>query len=108
MTNLESDFKEELKKAIKEATAKINIKLVEANKLLMEAETISEEYGIPFHSSISPISQDYKPYSFNNKWEDYRWRNYAKNPKLNIYDLLLEENIELPDSEGWEYSRICY
>ncbi len=119
MSNLESDFETEVRKTIKEATAKIDACLNRAYEALEEAEAISEEFGVPFYSSISPLGQDYRPASFLEKWkvdEDdcYHYSNgfYAKNKKKNdseknIWDILNEEKIDFPEYEGWQHSAVC-
>jgi hypothetical protein len=101
-SNLESEFKEELRQAVQEATKKIDEALERANAALSEAEQISEQYGIPFRSSISPIRQSYLPMSYHDKWG-----RRVSNIDVDISDVLWDEGIHIPHYEGWQHSAVC-
>lgn len=78
----------------KEVQEKISLKLGEAHDALAEAEKLSEEFGIPFDSSISPLCQMFRPKSFDEKWSE-----------------LSEEfikGLELSEYSDWQYSAVCY
>jgi phytoene dehydrogenase-like protein len=79
-----------------EAQEKIDEKLSEASRLLDEAESISEQYGVPFSSGISPLSQSYFPNSFKKKFPD----------------LDMSTAGEIADAHGeydcgWQHSAVC-
>ncbi len=66
-----------------------------AYQALSEAVKLSEEYSIPYHFSISPLSQSYGPCSLKNNFPD-----------------LDEEFIESVTGEfarrdGWQHSAVC-
>jgi len=67
MTELEKEFSE----LAKAAHAEIKEKLDEALKSLKEAEEISNKYGIPFESYISPHNNVFVPSSFKDKLNEY-------------------------------------
>jgi hypothetical protein len=92
-----SQLEEEFKAALKIAKDKINAKLAEAMDALVEAENISEEYGIPFHSNISPLSQTYTPASYKKKFGDIP----------DIVDELSNWDNAPGEYEGWEHSAVC-
>lgn len=91
----DSKLEREYRKTCYSVTAQINEKLLLAHKYLYEAETLSEKFGVPFHSSISPLSQNYKPLSLELEFSDYRE---------------LSKSITEVDSDydGWEHSQVCW
>lgn len=89
-----TDLELEFRQALKEAKPLIEDKIKEAEKLLEEAKKISEQYGIPFTSTISPHGQTYWP---------------ATGKKFSEIDDILGEYYELHDQPefgwyGWEHS----
>ncbi len=72
----------------------IDQKIVIAQEALNEAESISEKYGVPFYSNVSPLGQDYRPASFDEKW----------NSPIDEID---EYDLDLPEYEGWQHSMVC-
>ncbi|HVI42688.1 MAG TPA: hypothetical protein VM577_18745 [Anaerovoracaceae bacterium] len=91
---LEAKFK----KAYDKAVAKIEEQIEIASEAISKAEEISEKYGIPFHSSITPLSQSYRPASFSEKWAGL---------EDSLDDLTDGELYGVPDYEGWEHSAVC-
>ena len=88
------------KNSIKESNAKIKLHLDICKKELKKAIKISEQYGIPFESPISPLEQIYYPKSFHKKWN------------IEKLDLLIEDqddfDFDLENSIGtWEFSDVC-
>lgn len=78
-------------------TDQIDEKLSLAMKALDEAEKLSEKHGVPFSSGISPLSQNYWPASFSDKWED-------------VDDDIVSEITSAYQGEygdGWEHSAVC-
>lgn len=57
LTDLEQEFLD----AEKEARPLIQEKLKAARKLIFEAEEISNRYGVPFRSEVSPLLNTYFP-----------------------------------------------
>ncbi len=76
-------FKEEIKKHLEDAS-----------NALSEAEKLSEQYGVPFHSYISFLGQEYTPMSMEKIWgKDYQET--------------LKEVDSFQDYSGWEHSAVC-
>lgn len=108
MKDLENQFNE----AAKAAMEKIQKHIDKANEELDKAVKVSEEYGVPFYSSISPLSQAYKPGSFAEKW--------ASNEDESDDDLDDEDDSSDDDNkyyideysyleyEGWQHSAVCF
>jgi hypothetical protein len=92
-----SELEAEFKKVVKAHQSKIDEQLAIAAKAIAKAEKISEKYGIPFHSSVSPLSQPYWPSSFSTKFggldSDF------------VSDITGTYNEY--DSEGWRHSAVC-
>lgn len=92
------ELEAEFKKAVNDASVKINEKLNAAYKLVNEAVDISEEYGIPFSSYVSLLSNNYTPQSFEKQFGE-----------LN-FDWVQEETgcwTDDPGDYGWQHSAIC-
>lgn len=94
MNKLEKEFK----KIVKTHAQEIDAKLTEASKALDEAIALSEKYGIPFYSRVSPLSQNFIPNSFETKFPDIDYSLAAE--ICNIY-----RNNDW--YSGWEHSSIC-
>lgn len=91
-TQLEKEFEAAQKIAI----TKIDEKLSIASAAIAEATKISEEYGIPFSSWVSPLGQAYTPTSYQDKFGDL-------DP-----DFVSEVADCYPgDYDGWEHSAVC-
>lgn len=95
--NKEKELELEFIIAAKKANELIRKKIEEASKKLQEAIQISEQYGIPFDSEVSPLSNTYTPRSFEDK-----------------YGSINKEIMYLNDfasgssySSGWEHSAVC-
>ncbi len=102
VVDLETAFLDEYKKAKQEAQEKINKHLNDSHEALDKAIQVSEQYAVPFSSSISPLGQSYRPSSMEKKWgedniaqlQEYNYENY-------------DEDFELPEYEGWQHSAVC-
>jgi ATP-dependent protease HslVU (ClpYQ) ATPase subunit len=92
-STLENDFRN----IVNIHREEISSKLHEAEALLDEAVKIAEEHGIPFYANVSPISQNYTPRSFREKFSDV--------DSEVIYEVL---NGDGPGrSVGWQHSAVC-
>lgn len=80
------------------AKEKIEAKLAEASKALDEAEEIAEEYGVPFHSGISPLSQSYFPTTTSEKFPD------VDSDFINEISDAYHSDY---GGEGWQHSAVC-
>ena len=93
-------LEEEFTNLVSEHKAEIEAKLKEASAALDEAVKLSEQYGIPFHSRISFLSQGYTPDSFDKKFGELD------------SDIVSELTDVYPGGEyggtGWEHSAVCY
>jgi hypothetical protein len=82
--------------AAKKANELIAQKISEAAEKLREAVEISEQYGVPFESNVSPIDNVYTPNSFEDK--------YGSLDKEIIY----LNNLVCGSYGGcWEHSDVC-
>lgn len=92
-------LEEKFQKAYEKASSKINKQLEIAREAISKAEEISEEYGIPFCSDITPLSMSYRPESYSEKWGDLDG---------DLNELTGGEIYSLPEYEGWEHSAVCW
>jgi hypothetical protein len=75
----------------------IEKKIAKAHKALDEALDIAEEYGVPFYSSISPLSQNYTPDSFYEKF----------GPIEDIAGEISGYENSPGEYGGWQHSAVC-
>lgn len=80
-----------------EVLEKIYAELELAHKHLRAAQDLSEEHGISFSSSISPLSQSYIASTFHEKWPDV---------DEELANSITEAYSEYGDG-GWEHSAVC-
>jgi hypothetical protein len=96
LRNEDNEMERQFRLAVPEATKRINEKLALAEKYLDEAIAISEETGVAFSTSISYISQDYKPSSFGDRFPD-------------VSEEMMQDVTETHNEyEGWQHSAVCY
>lgn len=88
-TKLEKEFE----KAHKDASERIEEQLDIARQALVKARLISEEYGVPFETDVSPVGNSYTPTSFEVKFE--------KLDRSKIWD---EFGVWPDEYAGWEHS----
>lgn len=95
----DSEVEREFRLVNLEAQKKIEEKLAKAMEALNEAEEIAEEYGVPFDSSISPLSQSYFPTTTREKFPhvDDEFINNVSGAYHSEYG-----------GEGWQHSAVCY
>jgi hypothetical protein len=93
-SELERQFRVEAASVIK----KIDKKLAIASKALDEAVELSEKHGIPFSTSVSPLSQSYFPTTFSEKFGDI---------ETDLVDSITGASTEYPEDGGWEHSAVC-
>jgi len=77
----------------------IEVQLEAASKAMSKAEELSEKYGLPFSSGVSPLSQSYTPGSYHAKFSDLS-RGF-------VADLTGAYPGGEYDNEGWEHSAVC-
>lgn len=92
-----SELEKEFKRVANSVLEQIEKKIEEAHTALNAAVELSEAHGIPFHSSISPLSQSYFPTSFQVKFESL--------DKYSVSDITGAYS-EYTDG-GWAHSAIC-
>jgi hypothetical protein len=89
---LEQEFRDVCDKVYPKISAQIEI----ARKAITKAEKLSEKYGVPFDSDITPLSMSYKPTSFDEK--------FGELDGDKVYDISGVCNM---DYDGWEHSGVC-
>jgi hypothetical protein len=77
----------------------IQDKVAQAEKLLNEACSLSDEHGIPFFTNVSLLGQPYVPEKFESKWIDLD-RDFVSN----ITEVMAED---LERAYGWQHSQAC-
>lgn len=102
LTPLEQEFKDLYDAHIKEINEQITI----AREAIRKAEAISDAYGIPFGSDITPLGMGYTPDSFYEKFGV----DEEGDDKLNK-NFVCELTGSWPGGEyggsGWEHSAVC-
>lgn len=97
LTERDSEMERQFRKVAAEAGIRIQEKLNQAAQLIEEAEKISEETGVPFTASVSPLGQSYIPNSLAEKFPDL--------------DTSFAYDVTEASSEygygGWEHSAVC-
>lgn len=92
---LEQEFTDVVNKHRSEIEDQLKI----ASKAIAKAEKLSEKYGIPFYSNVSPLGQNYTPASFDEKFGELD------------HDMVYEIADIYPGgeyhTEGWEHSAVC-
>jgi len=63
-----ADLEKEFEEAVKAADKEMAQYLKEASEALQKAKAVSEKYGVPFTSSISPLRNGFIPKSFQDKF----------------------------------------
>lgn len=96
--DVESELEQEFRKLVDNKFNLINAKLNQANQLIDEAISISEEYGIPFSSSLSQVGQSYYPNSFRKKFPDL---------DIDFVSEVTGSYHNDPEYGGWEHSAVC-
>jgi len=91
----DSEMERAFRLAIDDAHKRIDEKMAIARNALNEAVKISEETGIPFSASVSPLSQSYIPDSLSEKFPDVDREFYS--------DL----TGAWGEYEGWQHSAVC-
>lgn len=91
----DSEVERSFRLAMGDAQARIDAKMDAAYAALQEAVKISEETGIPFGASISPLSQSYIPNSLQEKFPDIDREFYSE--LAGAYG----------EYEGWQHSAVC-
>lgn len=91
----DSEMERQFRVAVADAQARIDAEMDKAWAAIQAAVKISEETGIPFRASVSPLSQSYIPDSMSSKFPDVD-RSFC---------------TEIADAwgeyEGWQHSAVC-
>ncbi len=107
--SIEDDFKV----VYADALARLQAKNKEAIKVIEELEAICEETGIPYDASVSPVSQVYRPNTFEEKWGKLndetvdvvsKWD--GKTYKETLWENLTDEASQ-GEYKGWQHSMAC-
>ena len=91
----DSEIERAFRVAMIDAQNRIDEKLSEARRALQEAVKISNETGIPFRASVSPLSQCYIPESLSEKFPDL--------DKSAAYEMAEAYG----EYDGWQHSAVC-
>lgn len=91
----DSEVERAFRLAVDDAHRRIDEKMAIARAALNEAVKISEETGIPFSASVSPLSQSYIPDSLSEKFPDVD------------RDFYSEMTGASGEYEGWQHSAVC-
>ncbi len=108
-----SDLETEFRAAYEEATALMKARERQAVALLNEIVAISEKTGVPFDAEISPLSQVYRPGSFEDKWgkTEIESRSVKSKYSDNYYDItifdIVSNEASSGEHEGWQHSSVC-
>lgn len=99
MAKTPSKLENEFRALMSSVGEEIRKRVVEADRLLSEAEDIACEHGIPFETPVSPVNQCYVPVSFHLKFDDL-------DPGL-VAELADMYSEDIRDGHGWKFSEIC-
>jgi len=93
----DSELERDFRKTFHYADQLIQAKLDEASAAINEAVKIAERYGVPFHTHVSPLSNEYHPRSLGKKF-----------PKLD-HDFMqnVSDTYNEYESTGWKRSAVC-
>lgn len=95
----DTEMERQFRNAATVANKLIREKLTTASQALDEAQKIADQYGVPFNSYISPLSQSYYPYTTHELYGDLD-RDF-------VNDVTGAYHSEYGE-EGWQYSAVCY
>lgn len=95
----EDELEAEFKKVAEAHMDEIEDQLEIAAKAIAKAQEISEEHGLPFYASVSPLSQTFTPGSF--------YANYSELSRDFVYNLTEAFPGGEYEQEGWEHSQVC-
>jgi hypothetical protein len=95
----EDELESEFQKLCDEHMEEIDAQLQIASDAIAKAEELSEKYGLPFSSSVTPLSQSYTPTSY---YEKFRGLSTGF-----VSDLTGAYPGGEYDNEGWEHSAVC-
>lgn len=92
---LENEFKSVVEAHMKEIKDQLDI----ARAAIRKACEISEEHGIPFSASVSPLSQSYHPVTFHKKFHGL--------DQETVSNITGAWTQYFNDGAGWEHSAVC-
>lgn len=96
LSKLDSELERDFRKSAQLILLEIRKHIDNASKSISLAEKISEEHGIPFSSSASPLGQDYIPESLATKYPDISCDVIESVTGVSPYDY-----------SGWRHSSVC-
>jgi hypothetical protein len=91
---LEAEFRSVVDSHMKDIKEQLDI----ARAAIRKACEISEEHGIPFSASVSPLSQSYHPVSF---------QKFHKLDQETVSNITGAWTQYYNDGAGWEHSAVC-
>jgi hypothetical protein len=91
---LETEFKQVVDDHMQEIKAQLKI----ASDAISKAEELSEKYGLPFRAYVSPLSQNYFPTTFSDKFGEL---------DSDFVSEIVGAWSEYPSEGGWEHSAVC-
>ncbi len=94
----DNELERKFRKAADEAGKKIQKLLAKASKAIDEAEEIAEKFGVPFSSSVSPLSQAYYPTTTNDLYPDL---------DRDFIDTVSGAYHSDYGEDGWQHSAVC-
>ncbi len=101
-------IEEDFKAVIEAHQSEIYEAVARARAALEEATDLSDKYGIPFHSSISPLGQEYQPKSYDKLWNNDAWRQERDTKDDSEDDLFTQVTGDYPgEYDGWQHSAVC-
>lgn len=96
MSEENTKLEEEFKAVVAEVTPQIDEQLKIAREAIRKAEELSEKYGVPFRSSVSPLGQSYFP----KKVPDGLDQDF-------VFDVTGTWTEYYGDGSGWQHSAVC-
>ena len=91
----DSEMERQFRLAVSDAQSRIDAEMDKAWAAIRAAVAISEETGIPFSASVSPLSQSYIPDSLSSKFPGVDREFYS------------EIAGAYGEYEGWQHSAVC-
>ncbi len=112
MSKNESKLEKEYKALVEKHQKQIDEHLNAAQKELNKAVKLSEETGIAFSSSISPLSQGYTPANFRETIEKHFASVENEEEREELIEKYAEDfdegRTDYDSGDGWQHSAVCY
>lgn len=101
---------EDFKKVYDERIGEIRAADKKAVAAVHDVEALCDKYGIPYHASVTPLSQVYHPNTYSTLWNNDTWRAEREaDPDLEDIELMEAAGCDgwPGEYEGWQHSSIC-